>query len=288
MTLQSTRRIPGPWTSESCEGGSLSSGDLGTAGQKPPARGAPQPSAGCLGSPVLWGQPPWPPCQPLRRGAQLRRRSTNPHRQGTRVGGGGSRGSWPELETSILGGQAVGRSGLSGPRHFITLNVFSWGSRVPQSEVRGSSRRLPQTGLLFSSRLIDGINVTMEDNHMWLIPFRPGEDHRLTIQFRKAEDVAGLRIWNYNKSPEDTYRGVSGRQGTWPGGVQPGSLCSSLTGHCRPQAKVVHVSLDGARLSPPEGFLVRKGPGTCHFDFAQEILFVDYLKGLPAAPACER
>lgn len=44
---------------------------------------------------------------------------------------------------------------------------------------------------------------------MWLIPFSPGEDHIVTIHFTKVESLAGLRIWNYNKSPEDTYRGVS-------------------------------------------------------------------------------
>ncbi|XP_053220052.1 katanin-interacting protein isoform X2 [Podarcis raffonei] len=109
-------------------------------------------------------------------------------------------------------------------------------------------------------KLIDGINITMEDEHMWLIPFIPGEAHVVTIHFTRAESVAGLRIWNYNKSPEDTYRG----------------------------AKVVHVSLDGCCISPPGGFLIRKGPGNCHFDFAQEILFVDYLKGPPVMPACQR
>ncbi|CAI5791774.1 Uncharacterized protein PODLI_1B000179 [Podarcis lilfordi] len=109
-------------------------------------------------------------------------------------------------------------------------------------------------------KLIDGINISMEDEHMWLIPFSPGEAHVVTIHFTQAESVAGLRIWNYNKSPEDTYRG----------------------------AKVVHVSLDGCCISPPGGFLIRKGPGNCHFDFAQEILFVDYLKGPPVMPVCER
>jgi len=44
------------------------------------------------------------------------------------------------------------------------------------------------------------------------------------------------------------------------------------------KAKVVHVLLDGQSISPPEGFLIRKGPGNCHFDFAQEILFLDYLQ----------
>lgn len=43
---------------------------------------------------------------------------------------------------------------------------------------------------------------------MWLIPFSPGLDHVVTIRFDRAESIAGLRFWNYNKSPEDTYRGV--------------------------------------------------------------------------------
>lgn len=107
-------------------------------------------------------------------------------------------------------------------------------------------------------KLIDGANITMEDTHMWLIPFSPGLDHVLTIRFDRAESIAGLRFWNYNKSPEDTYRG----------------------------AKIVHVSLDALSVSPPEGFLIRKGPGNCHFDFAQEILFVDHLQArLPARPS---
>ncbi|NWX46747.1 K0556 protein, partial [Steatornis caripensis] len=109
-------------------------------------------------------------------------------------------------------------------------------------EYTGDSRTL--------EKLIDGTNITVDDDHMWLIPFCFGEDHLLTIRFDKIESIAGLRFWNYNKSPEDTCRG----------------------------AKVVHVLLDGHSISPPEGFLIRKGPGNCHFDFAQEILFLDYLQ----------
>ncbi|CAH2330784.1 Hypothetical predicted protein [Pelobates cultripes] len=85
---------------------------------------------------------------------------------------------------------------------------------------------------------------------MWLIPFTPGQDHTITITFEKVETIAGLRFWNYNKSSEDIYRG----------------------------AKIVHITLDGSCISPSEGFLIRKGPGNCHFDFAQEILFVDYVQ----------
>ncbi|KAF2981729.1 hypothetical protein EK904_015111 [Melospiza melodia maxima] len=118
-------------------------------------------------------------------------------------------------------------------------------------ECTGDSRTL--------EKLIDGTNITVEDDHMWLIPFSFGEDHLLTIHFDKTESIAGLRFWNYNKSPEDTYRG----------------------------AKVVHVVLDGHSISPLEGFLIRKGPGNCHFDFAQEILFLDYLQP-QAAPKAHR
>ena len=60
----------------------------------------------------------------------------------------------------------------------------------------------------FHSRVIDGTNVTMSDEHMWLIPFVDGENHTLTIDFNQKVLMAGLRIWNYNKSKEDTYRGV--------------------------------------------------------------------------------
>jgi len=33
------------------------------------------------------------------------------------------------------------------------------------------------------------------------------------------------------------------------------------------------VTLDGQLLSPVDGFLIRKGPGNCYFDFAQQIMF---------------
>ncbi|NWH67216.1 K0556 protein, partial [Geococcyx californianus] len=141
----------------------------------------------------------------------------------------------------LTGLEVIGRNG-----HALKINVEQI-SASPQDlndlpEYTGDSRTL--------EKLIDGTNITMEDDHMWLIPFSFGEDHLLTIHFDKIESIAGLRFWNYNKSPEDTFRG----------------------------AKVVHVLLDGHSISPPEGFLIRKGPGNCHFDFAQEILFLDYLQ----------
>ncbi|XP_002735685.1 katanin-interacting protein-like, partial [Saccoglossus kowalevskii] len=101
-------------------------------------------------------------------------------------------------------------------------------------------------------KLFDDNNITMVDQHMWLIPFSDGMDHTLIINFDTPMEVSGLRIWNYNKSPEDTYRG----------------------------AKTVHVSLDNQTLSPSEGYLIRKGPGNCFFDFAQEIIFNNTSTGI--------
>ncbi|KAM5197959.1 katanin-interacting protein isoform 4-T4 [Hipposideros larvatus] len=150
--------------------------------------------------------------------------------------------SWGDLHyLGLTGLEVVGRDGQALP---IRPHQISACPRDLNDlpEYTDDSRTL--------DKLIDGTNLTMEDEHMWLVPFSPGLDHVVTIRFDRAESIAGLRFWNYNKSPEDTYRG----------------------------AKIVHVSLDSLCISPPEGFLIRKGPGNCHFDFAQEILFVDYLQ----------
>ncbi|XP_072871364.1 katanin-interacting protein isoform X9 [Chlorocebus sabaeus] len=150
--------------------------------------------------------------------------------------------SWGDLHyLGLTGLEVVGKDGQALPIHLHQISASPRDlNELP--EYSDDSRTL--------DKLIDGTNITMEDEHMWLIPFSPGLDHVVTIRLDRAESIAGLRFWNYNKSPEDTYRG----------------------------AKIVHISLDGLCVSPPEGFLIRKGPGNCHFDFAQEILFVDYLR----------
>ncbi|KAM5227700.1 katanin-interacting protein [Ctenodactylus gundi] len=160
--------------------------------------------------------------------------------------------SWGDQHyLGLTGLEVVGKDGQALPIHLCQISA-SPRDLNDLPEYTDDSRTL--------DKLIDGVNITMEDEHMWLIPFSPGLDHVVTVRFDRAESLAGLRFWNYNKSPEDTYRG----------------------------AKIVHVSLDGLRVSPAEGFLIRKGPGNCHFDFAQEILFVDYLQAQPPAPPARR
>ena len=72
----------------------------------------------------------------------------------------------------------------------------------------------------------------------------------LRVRFSSAQRISGLRVWNYNKSEEDTYRGM----------------------------RVVRVSALGVDktlhiLSPPSGFFLRKAPGNTDFDFGQTIHF---------------
>ncbi|XP_036369214.1 protein KATNIP homolog isoform X2 [Octopus sinensis] len=94
-------------------------------------------------------------------------------------------------------------------------------------------------------KLINGVNVTNSDENMWLIPFTPEKPHIVSFEFPQPVTISGIRVWNYNKNPEDTYRG----------------------------AKIVHVEIDGHTISPPDGYLLRKGLGSCPFDFGQEISF---------------
>ncbi|XP_073346039.1 katanin-interacting protein isoform X2 [Pagrus major] len=141
----------------------------------------------------------------------------------------------------LTGMEVVGKDGESLP---LDLSMMAASPR--------DLNDLPEYGhdLRTLDKLIDCNNITTDDQHMWLIPFSYGEPHTLNVTFNKAQTIAGLRIWNYNKSPEDSYRGV----------------------------KLIHVFVDDVAISPSEGFLIRKGPGNCHFDFAQELLFIDFLQ----------
>ena len=48
----------------------------------------------------------------------------------------------------------------------------------------------------------------MSDEHMWLIPFTDGQGHLLTIDLGHTTPLVGFRVWNYNKSTDDCFRGV--------------------------------------------------------------------------------
>lgn len=70
-----------------------------------------------------------------------------------------------------------------------------------------------------------------------------------------------MRIWNYNKSPEETYRGVRKTS------TQNENIVFEI------QVKRLYVQLNDKIISPKQGFLLRRAPGHCYFDFVQEIVF---------------
>lgn len=45
------------------------------------------------------------------------------------------------------------------------------------------------------TNLVDGVNRTRDDVHMWLTPFTPKKDHFIYLTFEKPCQVALMRIW---------------------------------------------------------------------------------------------
>ena len=94
-------------------------------------------------------------------------------------------------------------------------------------------------------KLIDGVNNTQNDKHMWLIPYNWGENHIIIIDFDNAMEVSGLWFYNYNKSEEDTLRGV----------------------------RTVQIKCDGKAVTPRRGVAIKKAVGY-HVDDHDQGMFV--------------
>lgn len=58
------------------------------------------------------------------------------------------------------------------------------------------------------TNLIDGVNRTQDDMHLWLAPFTSGRSHVILLDFGAPCQVAMIRVWNYNKSRIHSFRGV--------------------------------------------------------------------------------
>ena len=95
-------------------------------------------------------------------------------------------------------------------------------------------------------KLLNGINDTTDDRNMWLIPFTVGGRHTVSIDMKSNCKVAGMTVWNYNKSSEDTLRG----------------------------ARKVAVLVDGKVIGR---VVLRRGPGCDGVEFGQTIYFRDVL-----------
>jgi hypothetical protein len=45
------------------------------------------------------------------------------------------------------------------------------------------------------TNLLDGVNRTHDDMHLWLAPFTKGASHFIHLVFRHKTEVAMIRIW---------------------------------------------------------------------------------------------
>ncbi|NWS33659.1 K0556 protein, partial [Polioptila caerulea] len=104
-----------------------------------------------------------------------------------------------------------------GDRHYVGLNgiqVFS--SKGEPVQIAKITAEPPDINILPAygndprrvTNLIDGVNRTQDDMHLWLAPFTPGKPHFVFIDFVNSCQVAMIRIWNYNKSRIHSFRGV--------------------------------------------------------------------------------
>lgn len=104
-----------------------------------------------------------------------------------------------------------------GDRHYVGLNgleVFSSsGEPLRPAHIRADPpdiNILPAYGKdpRVVTNLIDGVNLTQDDMHLWLAPFTPGRSHTIFLDFGAPYQVAMIRVWNYNKSRIHSFRGV--------------------------------------------------------------------------------
>mmetsp|Transcript_19318 Transcript_19318/g.32414 ORF Transcript_19318/g.32414 Transcript_19318/m.32414 type:complete len:1405 (+) Transcript_19318:858-5072(+) len=94
----------------------------------------------------------------------------------------------------------------------VTLGCSSLVAEVLPGAIDASPRDLSSIGVFDDPRipenLVDGVNNTTDDQHMWLIPFTSGGSHKLQIDLGSRCKISGFNVWNYNKSAEDALRGV--------------------------------------------------------------------------------
>lgn len=101
-------------------------------------------------------------------------------------------------------------------------------------------------------KLFNGKNNTSDDRNMWLIPFNAGEDHTIRIDLGEVRTISGLRFYNYNKSLEDTLRGV----------------------------RQIIVKLDDSLMTPKKGITMRVAPGTMNgMDDICQTIKLPYMQG---------
>lgn len=79
-------------------------------------------------------------------------------------------------------------------------------------ELSAYPRDLASLGFLEDKRrlenLINGRNLTNNENDMWLTTFQNNDHPTIKIKFLHPDRVVGIRIYNYNQCSDHVNRGV--------------------------------------------------------------------------------
>lgn len=92
-------------------------------------------------------------------------------------------------------------------------------------------------------KLVDTVNITNNEGHMWLSSLAHTKPTILNIRFPREQIVSAIKFWNYNASKEESLKGV----------------------------QLVAISADNKYVTSKKGILLRKAPGSAIFDFGQTI-----------------
>ena len=106
-----------------------------------------------------------------------------------------------------------------GDEHYIGLSglhIYSSATReipITTTQLSATPRDLRSLGYVEDPRtlekLVDGVSRTTEDEHIWLVPFsKSAPPPRIDVDMDRPRHIWGIGVYNYNKSPEDTLRGV--------------------------------------------------------------------------------
>lgn len=105
------------------------------------------------------------------------------------------------IESTWGGGDFCGLTGVQ-----VLLGRELRPAVVHRGSVVGSPHGLADIGYEDDARtpdkLVDGVNNTTSEDHMWLFPFTMGGEHSLVLTLAEESDVYGLRVWNYNRGQE--------------------------------------------------------------------------------------
>jgi hypothetical protein len=123
-------------------------------------------------------------------------------------------------------------------------------------------------------RLCDGENQTTDPSHMFLMPFSPlgvsgGSCSSLNIDLGQATPVQGLKVWNFNMSLDDSYRGLRRIRVIMDGVLwTPNQAAQAAAGQQSPPTP--SGSQQAAQAAAADGcFLLRKAPGNCVIEYGQ-------------------